>query len=128
MTDTGPGPSRGRATTDILARIKTKRSRKIICSTISNAGVLFAYSDHVKPSLFELKKEVRRSAWTVNKKPLPQNLPYAHSMVFSADSSRLMIAGHDRKIYVSIFNDDLFSLNYVTGNFTEVFCIESRFK
>jgi hypothetical protein len=39
-----------------------------------------------------------------------------------------MIAGHDRKIYVSIFNDDLFSLNYVTGNFTEVFCIESRFK
>ncbi|KAJ6954832.1 transducin-related family protein [Populus alba x Populus x berolinensis] len=100
MTDTGPGPSRGRATMDILARIKTKRSRKIICSTISNAGALFAYSDHVKPSLFELKKEVRRSAWTVNKKPLPQNLPYAHSMVFSADSSRLMIAGHDRKIYV----------------------------
>ncbi|KAJ6685796.1 WD REPEAT-CONTAINING PROTEIN PCN [Salix purpurea] len=100
MTDTGPGPSRGRATTDILARIKTKRSRKIICSTISNAGVLFAYSDHVKPSLFELKKEVRKSAWTVNKKHLPQNLPYAHSMVFSADSSQLMIAGHDRKIYV----------------------------
>ncbi|CAK7347407.1 unnamed protein product [Dovyalis caffra] len=100
MTDTGPGPSRGHATTDILARIKTKGSRKIICSTISNAGVLFAYSDHVKPNLFELKKEVRRGAWTVNKKPLPVKLPYAHSMVFSADSSRLMIAGHDRRIYV----------------------------
>ncbi|KAJ6399916.1 hypothetical protein OIU84_015550 [Salix udensis] len=100
LTGTGPGSSRGRATTDILARIKTKGSRKIICSTISNAGVLFAYSDHVKPNLFELKKEVRKSAWTVNKKPLPQKLPYAHSMVFSADSSRLMIAGHDRRIYV----------------------------
>ncbi|KAJ6675948.1 WD REPEAT-CONTAINING PROTEIN PCN [Salix viminalis] len=100
LTGTGPGSSRGRATTDILARIKTKGSRKIICSTISNAGVLFAYSDHVKPNLFELKKDVRKSAWTVNKKPLPQKLPYAHSMVFSADSSRLMIAGHDRRIYV----------------------------
>nr|XP_034897338.1 WD repeat-containing protein PCN-like isoform X2 [Populus alba] len=63
-------------------------------------AVPISREDHVKPSLFELKKEVRRSAWTVNKKPLPQNLPYAHSMVFSADSSRLMIAGHDRKIYV----------------------------
>ncbi|KAG5230785.1 transducin-related family protein [Salix suchowensis] len=100
LTGTGLGSSRGRATTDILARIKTKGSRKIICSTISNAGVLFAYSDHVKPNLFELKKEVKKSAWTVNKKPLPQKLPYAHSMVFSADSSRLMIAGHDRRIYV----------------------------
>ncbi|KAJ6878606.1 transducin family protein-like 1 [Populus alba x Populus x berolinensis] len=97
---TGPGPSRGRASTDILARIKTKGSRKIICSTISNAGVLFAYSDHVKPNLFELKKDVRKSAWTVNKRSLPQKLPYAHSMVFSADSSQLMIAGHDRRIYV----------------------------
>jgi U3 small nucleolar RNA-associated protein 4 len=118
---TGPGPSRGRATTDILARIKTKGSRKIICSTISNAGVLFAYSDHVKPNLFELKKDVRKSAWTVNKKPLPQKLPYAHSMVFSADSSRLMIAGHDRRIYVSFFQQSSFFFNLcVTGNFTNV--------
>ncbi|KAJ6709696.1 WD REPEAT-CONTAINING PROTEIN PCN [Salix koriyanagi] len=81
----------------------TKFSPHDICPApqrVPIQGVLFAYSDHVKPSLFELKKEVRKSAWTVNKKHLPQNLPYAHSMVFSADSSQLMIAGHDRKIYV----------------------------
>ncbi|XP_012073934.2 WD repeat-containing protein PCN [Jatropha curcas] len=100
MPDTCPGPSRGQANTDLLARIKTKASRKIICSAISNSGKLFAYSDHVKPNLFELKKHGGKTTWTVNKKQLPQNLPYAHSMVFSSDSSRLMIAGHDRRIYV----------------------------
>ncbi|KDP35722.1 hypothetical protein JCGZ_10494 [Jatropha curcas] len=100
MPDTSPGPSRGHANTNLLARIKTKASRKILCSAICNSGRLFAYSDHVKPNLFELKKHSGKTAWTVNKKQLPQKLPYAHSMVFSPDSSQLMIAGHDRKIYV----------------------------
>ena len=92
------GPSGG---TDLVARVKSKASRRIICSTISNSGRLFAYSDHVKPSLFELKRKARISSWSVDKRPLPQKLPYAHAMVFSFDSSRLMIAGHDRRIYVS---------------------------
>ncbi|KAL7245410.1 hypothetical protein ACSBR2_000691 [Camellia fascicularis] len=97
----GSGSSGGLATTNLLARVKSKGSRKIICSTISTSGKLFAYSDHVKPSLFELKRSgVGKSAWTVNKRKLPSNLPFAHSMVFSFDSSRLMIAGHDRRIYV----------------------------
>ncbi|KAK9271406.1 hypothetical protein L1049_026996 [Liquidambar formosana] len=95
-----PGPSGGLATTDLLARVKSKASRKIICSTISSSGGLFAYSDHVKPSLFELKKREVGGAWVVIKRQLPRKLPYAHSMVFSSDSSRLMIAGHDRRIYV----------------------------
>ncbi|KAJ4842742.1 hypothetical protein Tsubulata_027202 [Turnera subulata] len=100
-TDIGPGPSRGRATTDLVARIKTKGSRKIICSTISKAGMLFGYSDHVKPNLFELRKHaVGKNIWNVKKKALPKELPYAHFMVFSSDSSRLIIAGHDRRIYV----------------------------
>lgn len=100
-TDPGPGPSKGHATTELLARIKTKGSRKIICSTISNTGMLFAYSDHLKPNLFELRKHaVGKNIWTVEKKLLPKKLPYAHSMVFSSDSSRLIIAGHDRMIYV----------------------------
>nr|DAD35791.1 TPA_asm: hypothetical protein HUJ06_006431 [Nelumbo nucifera] len=95
--------SRGLATTDLLARVKSKASRKIICSTISNTGVLFAYSDHAKPSLFELKRcESGKSAWAVNKRQLPRQLPFAHCMLFSSDSSRLMIAGHDRKIYVRV--------------------------
>ncbi|KAL5844677.1 hypothetical protein ACOSQ3_010733 [Xanthoceras sorbifolium] len=95
------GASSGRATTDLVARVKSKASRKIICSAISNSGVLFAYSDHVKPNLFELKRhEVGKSAWAINKKQLPRKLPFAHSMVFSHDCSRMMIAGHDRRIYV----------------------------
>lgn len=96
------GPSGGLATTDLLARIKAKASRKIICSCMSSSGELFAYSDHVRPSLFNLKmRGAGKSTWTVNKRKLPQKLPFAHSMVFSFDSSRLMIAGHDRRIYVS---------------------------
>ncbi|KAK6939734.1 hypothetical protein RJ641_029265 [Dillenia turbinata] len=99
--DMAPGPSGGRATTDLLVRLKSKASRKIMCSTISSSGMFFAYSDHVKPSLFELKRsEVGKITWTVDKRQLPHKLPNAHSMVFSSDSSRLMISGHDRKIYV----------------------------
>eukprot|EP00257_Ricinus_communis_P019091 XP_015577976.1 WD repeat-containing protein PCN [Ricinus communis] len=100
MQDASPGPSRDHANTDLLARIKTKASRKIICSTISNSGTLLAYSDHVKPNLFELKKLNGKASWSVNKRQLPQKLPFAHSLIFSSDNARLMIAGHDRRIYV----------------------------
>lgn len=99
---TGHGPSGGKAVSELLARVKSKASRRIICSAISSSGALFAYSDHVKPSLFELSKtEGGKSSWVVNKKQLPQRLPCAHSMVFSTDSSRLILAGNDRRIYVS---------------------------
>ncbi|CAI0474104.1 unnamed protein product [Linum tenue] len=101
ITDGVPGPSKGRATTDLLARIKTKASRKIICSAISNTGMLFAYSDHIKPNLFELKKhEAHRTSWTVSKRQLHSKLPYSHCIIFSSDSSRLILAGHNRRIYV----------------------------
>lgn len=94
--------SGGKAATELLARVKSKASRRIICSAISSSGALFAYSDHVKPSLFELSKiGGGKSSWVVNKKQLPQRLPCAHSMVFTTDSSRLILAGHDRRIYVS---------------------------
>ncbi|KAJ1396928.1 WD40/YVTN repeat-like-containing domain superfamily [Sesbania bispinosa] len=91
----------GFAKTEILARVKSKASRKIICSTIANSGVLFSYSDHVKPSLFELKRcEVGKMTWSVNRRKLPQRLPFAHSMIFTQDSSWLIVAGNDRRIYV----------------------------
>ncbi|KAI0500598.1 hypothetical protein KFK09_018812 [Dendrobium nobile] len=94
-------PLRSKETTQVIAHVKSKDSRKIISSTISNTGNLFAYSDHVKPCIFELKKlKSRRSGWSVNKLQLPRRLPYAHCMVFSVDSTRLMLAGHDKKIYV----------------------------
>ncbi|RWR77947.1 U3 small nucleolar RNA-associated protein 4 [Cinnamomum micranthum f. kanehirae] len=88
------------ATTKLLARVKTKASRTIICSTISSSGLLFAYSDHVRPSLFELRHGIGKSGWSVHKRQLPHKLPYSHCMIFSVDSSRLMVAGNDRKIYV----------------------------
>lgn len=98
-----PSVSFGRSTkTQLLARLKSKGSRKIICSTISSTGMLFAYSDHVKPCLFELRRHKgRKGRWSIDKLQLPKGLPYAHCMVFSVDASHLMLAGHDRKIYVS---------------------------
>lgn len=120
--DMACGPSGGHAMTDLLARVKTKASRKIICSAISNSGAFFAYSDHVKPSLFELKMhEVGKSTWTVKKRQLPQKLPFAHSMVFSFDSSRLMIAGQDRRIYVSCPLDILFSFIFLLSILCVIF-------
>lgn len=104
VSDVSPGPSGGLASTDLVARVKCKASRKIICSAISTSGTSFAYSDHTKSNLFELKRNKSGNRlWTVNKRQLPQGLPFAHCMVFSSDSSRLLVAGHDRRIYVSIF-------------------------
>ncbi|KAL2583658.1 hypothetical protein AAZV13_14G084500 [Glycine max] len=86
---------------DVVAEVKSKGSRKIICSTISNSGALFAYSDHKKPSLFQLKRnEVGKIKWDVRKRELPQILPFGHSMIFTHDSSKLIVAGHDKRIYV----------------------------
>lgn len=84
-----------------LARIKSKESRKIICSAVSSNGMFIAYSDHVKPCLLELRHKGRNRGWSLIKLQLPQGLQFAHCMVFSVDSSFLILAGHDRKIYVS---------------------------
>ncbi|KAK4348306.1 hypothetical protein RND71_031061 [Anisodus tanguticus] len=93
--------SGGAAKTYLVARVKCKASKNITCSAISPSGAVFAYSDHVKPCLFELKRGASsKSPWAVNKRQLPLELPFAHSMVFSVDSSRLMIAGCDRRVFV----------------------------
>ncbi|GER31101.1 transducin family protein / WD-40 repeat family protein [Striga asiatica] len=97
----GLGTAGGIASTDLIARVKCKVSQKIICSAISSSGTSFAYSDHVKPSLFELRRNKSgKGSWTVNKRLLPKELPFAHYMVFTSDSSRLLLAGHDRRIYM----------------------------
>ncbi|KAM7279237.1 hypothetical protein ACFE04_006371 [Oxalis oulophora] len=93
--------SGGQLSLDLLARVKSKKSRKIVCSTISNSGSLFAYSDHVKPALFELKKkESSKIAFSIQERELPKKLPSAHVMVFSSDCSRLILSGDNRRIYV----------------------------
>ncbi|KAG4180200.1 hypothetical protein ERO13_A10G151900v2 [Gossypium hirsutum] len=45
-------------------------------------------------------RQAGKSTWAISKRQLPQKLPSAHSMVFTSDGSRLLIAGHDRRIYV----------------------------
>ncbi|MQM05672.1 hypothetical protein Taro_038481 [Colocasia esculenta] len=88
-------------TTPLLARVKSKGSQKIVCSALSNSGAFFAYSDNAKPCLFELKRhKAGKGGCVVSKRKLPHGLPFAHSIIFSADSSRMMLSGHDRKIYM----------------------------
>ncbi|XP_058191471.1 WD repeat-containing protein PCN-like [Rhododendron vialii] len=95
------GPSGGLAKTDLLVRVKSRAAQKINCSTVSTSGLLFAYSDHVEPHMFKLKRsKVGKKAWKERYLLLPSNLPFAHSMVFTFDASQLIIAGHDRRIYV----------------------------
>lgn len=92
----------GNTTTTLLARIKARGRRKIISSAISSSGMLLAYSDHMKPCLFELRRDkALKNKLIVSKRKLPQGLPYAHAMIFSSDSSLIIISGQDRKIYVS---------------------------
>ncbi|KAL2345111.1 hypothetical protein Fmac_006396 [Flemingia macrophylla] len=77
------------AKTKIICRVKSKASRKIICSTISNTGALLAYSDQEKPRLYEFERgEVGKLTWDVRRQTLPQRLPFAHSMIFTHDLLR----------------------------------------
>lgn len=90
-----------RAATNLLARVSSKGSGKVTCSTMSPSGKLFCFSNHVKPKLFELRRgEGCKSAWVIDKRQLPGKLPYAHALIFTSDSSRLIVAGSDRRIYV----------------------------
>ncbi|XP_031118407.1 WD repeat-containing protein PCN-like [Ipomoea triloba] len=101
VSNSGSNPSGGAAKTDVVVRIKCQASRKITCSSISPSGEFLAYSDHVNPRLLQLNRTgTGTHTWKVNKRKLPLELPFAHSMVFSSDSSQLMIAGCDRRIYV----------------------------
>ncbi|KAI3987746.1 hypothetical protein MKX01_028480, partial [Papaver californicum] len=70
----------------------------LICSTMSYSGMLFAYPIMRNHTFLNIQKR-EKNASTLAKKKLPRKVPFAHSMVFSADSSKLIIAGHDRKIY-----------------------------
>lgn len=82
-----------------LARLKSKGSRKIISSAASTNGTLLAYSDCVRPCLFALKHKSGKK-YTLDKLELPKGLPCSQSMMFTVDSSNLILAGRDGKIYV----------------------------
>ena len=114
------------STTDMVARVKSRGLRKIICSSISPSGRFFAYSDNEKPCLFELKSNgTGKSVWSISKRKLPSSIPFAHSMIFTSDSSRLMISGHDRMIYVRFYSANtppcVFVYMYISITWT-VYC------
>lgn len=91
--------SRGDATIRQVVRLKSKGSRKIVSSAISTNGMLLAYSDCVKPCLFALRHKGGKK-YALDKVELPKGIPSSQSMMFTADSSNLVLACCDGKIYV----------------------------
>lgn len=93
--------SRGDATIRLVVHLKSKGSRKIVSSAVSNNGMLLAYSDCVKPSLFALRPKGGKK-FSLDKIELPKGIPCSQSMMFTVDSSSLILSCHDGKIYVSV--------------------------
>ncbi|KAL9271241.1 WD repeat-containing protein [Drosera capensis] len=82
-----------------LAQFPSKK--KIVCSGISPSGLFLSYSTNVKLSLVELQiSQSSKGQGSVVRRKLPSRILCAHSMVFTPDSSRLIISGQDRLIYV----------------------------
>ncbi|CAL4918889.1 unnamed protein product [Urochloa decumbens] len=90
--------SREDAKVRLLARLKSKGSRKIISSAASTNGMLLAYSDCLRPCLFALKHKSGKK-YALDKLELPKGLPSSQCMMF-VDSSILILAGRDGKIYI----------------------------
>lgn len=89
----------------LLATIKINSSEHIVCSAISGDGRLVAFSDSQRPRLYELEPKIasmggERGSFHIRRKKLPAVIQAAHCMVFSADSSRLLIAGPRGLIWV----------------------------
>ncbi|CAD6206547.1 unnamed protein product [Miscanthus lutarioriparius] len=99
LTTPSTSSSRGDATVRQLARLKSKGSRKIISSAASANGTLLAYSDGVRPCLFALRHKGGKK-YTLDKLELPKGLPCSQSMLFTVDSSNLILAGRNGKIYI----------------------------
>ncbi|CAM8911121.1 unnamed protein product [Rhodiola kirilowii] len=105
-SDNGSCTSWGAATMNITGQVKCKPSQKIICSAISCSGKFIAFSDHQKVALLELVCD-RKNAWAIQRKKLPKALPYAHTLAFTPNTSHLIIAGRDKKIYVVDINKSM---------------------
>jgi U3 small nucleolar RNA-associated protein 4 len=98
----------------LLATIKINSSEHIVCSAISGDGCLVAFSDSQRPRLYELEPKIasmggERGSFHIRRKKLPAVIQAAHCMVFSADSSRLLIAGPRGLIWVRLLGLIMFS-------------------
>jgi hypothetical protein len=90
----------------LLARIKCKSSGHITCSAISGNGCLVALSDCQRPRLYQLEHDFTNSSVSedkmrrISKKKLPPVLQATHCMLFSADSTRLLLVAPQLSIWV----------------------------
>lgn len=88
---------------ELVARIKAKSAEHICCSAISGNGQFLAFSDRLKPRLYELEREKLGSQSSkkkgITKRKLPENIPAALSMQFTHDNTRLLL-GRPHEILV----------------------------
>lgn len=90
-----------------LAQIKSNAVQHISCSAISPNGKLLAFSDWGKVRLYELEQtnseqvsETGKRPCGIKKKKLPSGLPPSHKMVFTVDSTKLLLANRTGSILV----------------------------
>lgn len=86
-----------------MATIKINSIEHIACSAISGDGRLVAFADSQRPRLYEVDLKMgegERELGHIKRRKLPAVLQAAHCMVFSADSSRLLVAGPQGLIWV----------------------------
>ncbi|XP_077982940.1 U3 small nucleolar RNA-associated protein 4 homolog [Glandiceps talaboti] len=80
-----------------LLQLQAKGTDHIVCSAISKCGCWVAYSDANKVRMYNITMETL----SVSKVPgVPVDLNAAHCMVFTADSSRLLVATNQCTIQV----------------------------
>lgn len=90
----------------LMARIKCKSAEHISSSSISGNGRLVAFSDCHRPRLYELEQPVEkvdgteRKMFNIKRRKLPAVLQAVHCMVFSVDSTHLLLAGSQGIIWV----------------------------
>ncbi|CAM6020208.1 unnamed protein product [Sphagnum balticum] len=90
----------------LLARIKCKSSGHITCSAISGNGCLVALSDCQRPRLYQLEHDFTNNSVSedkmrrISKKKLPPVLQATHCMLFSADSTRLLLVAPQLSVSV----------------------------
>lgn len=97
----------------LLATIKISSNEHIVCSAISGDGRRVAFADSQRPRLYELEPKMTsmgEATIHIRRKKLPAVLQAAHCMVFSADSSRLIVAGPQGLIWVRLLALVRFSL------------------
>lgn len=97
---------------ELIARIKCKSVEHVSCSALSDTGQVVAFSDQLKPRLFEIKQRSRTDAsdmemWEIRKRRIPKNLPPAHSMVFSGSSHLILACPYNTVFVVDIDTSDV---------------------